>query len=595
MKARDYQQQIIQNTFDAYDRKITSGVIRLFTGGGKSYIATELARQWRERGGKAMFLVDQIDLAYQAEKTFRRQFPNLNIGVEMSDHHSTGNEDIMICSVQTISKKGSKRIEKFNPDDYSLVLLDETHKALAPSWMRALHYLGVHPENFTDGKLLVGLSATPRRRGGQGLGKLFHDFYGNYDIIYGMREGWLVTPEWVKVKTDFDISKVKLKGDFFDDEELAQIIDNEVRNELIFKAWEQEGRGQAIVYCQSVEHAYNVAELFKARGVRAETIEANTDKEERKDWLKAFADNEIEVLTNFGTLSTGIDFPELRMIVFARPIGSDILYEQILGRVLRPSQFAMVDAMPDASTRREAIAASDKPYAKVIDLVDTTGSIRLMNPLTLLGVNDKVQTEDKVKVFEQVYEPLEKAKKQHGINISEITDLKELETIVTRSKGIDIAAPKATELYALSDLKWFKVDENEFELISVKDNKTLFVNENELGRWELSEYDLRSASGMGRILNSFETLAGALRVADEYAEKFSDFNFMRRSAHQLSKPPTEKQANFIKRLFGRSTQLFYDEENVLQSITIKGWGKRPDIHLTNIEEANDLITKRLKK
>jgi superfamily II DNA or RNA helicase len=901
MKARDYQQQIIENAFAAYDRRIASGIVRLFTGGGKSFLSTEIARIWKERfGTKTLFLVDQIDLAHQAYKTYKTQFPKLKVGLEMSAETSDGTEDIMIASVQTLSKKGSKRIEKFNPDDYGLVIADECfpgdveiltsngfkrfdsltqkeeigqyndgvvefvnperflvkpyngdmihyktdrgisikstpnhdmvcvkqnrihkikakdlrfhcgvkyivagsfrvsknkltpyqrlmiaaqadgtihyqrkdestvvsfafskqrkidrlfeliatthyeikevkdqgdkkklrrrfmvtfpegasktitehfdlkditpstaraiieemvlwdghkyqngryyyssvdessvdfyqtvamiagfktikrfqddnrktsykrvhrlyidkktnlvspqkttkeitehkgnvfcvtvpsgmiivryegnilvvgncHKALTPSWERVLHYMGVHKDNFTEGKMLLGLSATPRRRGGSGLGKLFHDFYGNFDVIYGMQQGWLVTPEWVKVKTDIDISKVKLKADFYDPDELEEVINTEVRNKLIFESWEKEGRGQCIVYCQSVAHAYDVAEMFKRQGVSSETIEAKTDKKERVDWLKEFREGRLEVLTNFSTLSTGVDFPELRMIIFARPIGSDILYEQILGRVLRPSQFAMVDAMPDAASRRDAILASEKPYAKVIDLVDTTGNVRLMNPLTLLGVNEKVKTEDRVKVFEQVYEPLEKAKKEHGIDISEITDLGEIDTIVTRTKGIELGAPKATELSTLSELKWFRVGDDEYELISTKEYKTLVVEKNELDRWELHEYNMKSASGMGKLLNTFESLAGAIRIADEYAESFSDFAYIKRHYHQTLKPPTQKQINFILRLFGRS--VFVTDEKV----TIRGWGKKPDIVITTMEEAADLITKRLRK
>jgi superfamily II DNA or RNA helicase len=592
MQARDYQEAIIKNTFDSFDRGITSGIIRAFTGAGKSYVATELAREWKKRtGGKTMFLVDQIDLAYQAEKNFKRQFPGLSVGVEMSDIHSTGKEDIMICSIQTISKKGSKRIKKFDPNEYTQIIVDECHKSLTPSWMRALHYLGVHPDNFLDGKLLVGLTATPRRRGGQGLGKLFHDFFGNYDIIYGMQQGWLVTPEWIKVRTKTDLSHVKLKGDFYDEEALGEALNNQLRNELIYKAWCDEGQGQAIIYCASVDHAYETCTLFKNKGVRAEVIEATTNKGDRKDWMEEFGNNEIDVLFNFGTLSTGIDFPELRMIVFARPIGSDILYEQILGRVLRPSQFAMIDAMPNAELRRQAIALSEKPYAKVIDLVDTTGSARLANPLTLLGVNEKVKTEDRVKPFEQVYEPLERVKKEHGVDISEIEDVGDIESIVTRSKGIDIHTPKAEEIYSMTDLKWFKVAEDEYELISVKDSTTLVVAKNELDRWDVSEFNMKSTSGMGKVLNTFNTIAGALRVADEYAQKFRDFNFMRRNAHHLIKPPSEKQITFIKRLFGRSVW----ENPDTGIVTIRGWGKKPDIIIDTMETAADIINKRLGK
>jgi len=401
---------------------------------------------------------------------------------------------------------------------------------------------------------LVGLSATPRRRGGVGLGLLFHDFYGNYDIKYGMKQGWLATPEWIKVKTTTDLSKIKLKAGFYDEEELQETINNQARNELIYKTWVQEDRLQTIIYCASVAHAYELCGLFKSRGEKAEVIEANTNKEDRKDWMKEFKNQEIDVLLNFGTLSTGIDFPELRQIMFARPIGSDILYEQILGRVLRPSQFAMVDAMPDAESRRLAISLSQKPYAKVIDFVDTTGSARLSNPLTLLGLSDKLKTEDKVRVFEQVYEPLEKVKKEHGIDISLIEDLGEIDSIVTRSRGMNLSLRTPTVLTDLTNLRWLGVGEEEYELVLTKAKKSVVITQNLVDQWEIHEYDQRSKSGLGKKLNTFNTLAGAIRVADEYVQQTckEDYPFLVRNAPHQLKPPTDKQLKFVAKLYGRN-------------------------------------------
>ena len=554
MIARDYQTETIENVFDSYHRGISSGIIKCATGLGKSFLATEIAKRWRQEGrGKALFLVDQIDLAYQARGAFKSQFPNLKIGLEMNDHHAEGDEDIIISCVPSIGRKGSKRIGKFNPDDFTLTFADEAHKSMAPSWLRVLSFLGVHPDNFTPGKLLVGLTATPKRKGG-GLGYLYHDFFANFDVIYGMREGWLVTPEWIKVKTNTDISKVKFKGEDFDRDELSEAINEETRNHLIVKSFEDEGMLQSIVYCASVAHAYQVRDLFKAKGYNAECIEANTDKGDRKDWMQAFRDQEIDVLLNYGTLAVGVDFPELRQIVLARPIGSDVLYQQILGRVLRPSQFAMVDAMPDAESRRLAISLSQKPYAKVIDLVDTSGGHRLHSPLTLLGLSDKLKTEDKVRVFEQVYEPLEKVKKEHGIDISLIEDLGEIDSIVTRSRGMNLSLRTPTVLTDLTNLRWLGVGEEEYELVLTKAKKSVVITQNLVDQWEIHEYDQRSKSGLGKKLNTFNTLAGAIRVADEYVQQTckEDYPFLVRNAPHQLKPPTDKQLKFVAKLYGRN-------------------------------------------
>lgn len=1002
MQLRDYQQQTIDNVFDSYNRGINSGIIKLGTGLGKSHVATQIAKQWRAMGkGKFLFLVDQIDLAFQAKKAFKKTFPNMTIGLEMNSHHAEGNEDIIISCVPSIGRKGTKRIGKFDPDEFTAICCDEAHKSLSNSWLRVLHYLGVHPENFTDGKLLIGLTATPQRKGG-GLGFLYHDFFANYDVIYGMREGWLVTPEWIKIKTGINIDSVKKKSDEYSPkelEQLAEIIAEEKRNQLIYKAFVDEGSEKTIVYCATVAHAYQVKELFESNGTRAEVIEALTDKDDRQDWMEEFRSGDLNVLLNFGTLcldsetdiltsegwvgmnemtyehkvgnyhpdtkeitfsppkhitirdrkpnermvtlqtkrmnfrvtedhrmlcynnykkefyeskakdivgklgffpmcgynteapsqieieqkqplspekrnrriignshslrkrnpgmtkefsktyvdqwltqqendnqykkvedlsldecqflgffmgdgslnkgvdggykvtfsaspvyteiinwfdcllnrlglnyhrgfqknksnggirwtiprgtggykqeakgfepywlylnkrdtkwlfglnkeqfdaflfgfhladgehgndvpdklirtkisttfhglmndiqalavtfgyrcslsyvnkkeknhndqlciyisrvtneffnvgkvkpsfeedwkpekvwcvttdstfiitrrkgrviitgnSTGIDFPDLKAIILARPIGSDVLYQQILGRVLRPSSFSFVDAMPDAESRRMAISMSDKPFAKVIDLVDTCSAVRLRSPLTLLGINDKMKTEDRVKVYEQVYEPLEKVKHEHGIDISEVTDMGELDSIVTRQRGIDYSLKTPESISDLTNVKWLEAGDEEYEVILGKAKKTLYIQKNLVDKWELHEYDLTSKSGAGKLMNTFNTLAGALRVGDELIEQRykEDYRFVYRNWSQQHKPPSEKQINLILKLFGRgmyTDKQYYElpdgTKTTYNRLWKRGFKGESDTLIDTMEVAGNIISARLNR
>jgi superfamily II DNA or RNA helicase len=87
--------------------------------------------------------------------------------------------------------------------------------------------------------------------------------------------------------------------------------------------------------------------LLQARGVRAKAIHSKLPREVRDQRLKAFRSGQLEVLTNVQTLTTGVDIPDIRTILLARPTKSDILHQQMIGRGARlapgKSKFMIVD------------------------------------------------------------------------------------------------------------------------------------------------------------------------------------------------------------------------------------------------------------
>ncbi|MDV7392527.1 hypothetical protein RZS08_14270, partial [Arthrospira platensis SPKY1] len=125
----------------------------------------------------------------------------------------------------------------------------------------------VGPNNHNPEKLLLGLTATPNRSDGVKLGTLYDDITVNYDLSWGIRNGWLTDIEVFNVKTNIDISSVKTRSGEFAIGDLEQAINKDVRNAQIVKAYQEYSPMEpCVAFCASVEHAYSLAKTFEAAG-----------------------------------------------------------------------------------------------------------------------------------------------------------------------------------------------------------------------------------------------------------------------------------------------------------------------------------------
>jgi superfamily II DNA or RNA helicase len=183
------------------------------------------------------------------------------------------------------------------------LVVGNCHKSTAPIWQRVLHAFGVGNKNFEKGKLLVGMTATPNRTDAVGLSINFDDIVCNYDIKYGISNGWLTDIEALYVQTGVSLDAVRKSGDEFNRGDLNDTLNTPERNRLILNSYKELADGEkGIVYCASVDHAYALAELFNKNGINAECIEGMTDKKLRKNWIEDYKTGDLQVLTNFGVL-----------------------------------------------------------------------------------------------------------------------------------------------------------------------------------------------------------------------------------------------------------------------------------------------------
>jgi len=551
---RPYQNDTIGDVFDSYNNVIRRQLVVLATGLGKTVIATQLVKKFRsffeskQLHPKALFLVDQVELVDQAAASMAKAMPDLNVGIEQANRKIKRNTDIVVACVPTIGRENSQRILKFNPDEYGLIICDETHKAVSKTWLNVLNYFGVGPDNQAPDKILIGLTATPNRTDGIKLGKLFDDITVNYDLSWGIRNGWLTDIEVYNVKTTTDISKVKTVGDDFAKGELGEVVNNAQRNAQIVQAYKQYAQGErAFVYCASVDHAYELEAMFKANGVDCGVIEANTDKELRKLMLQKHKDgNGYQVLLNFGTLTTGVDSPKTSVCVIARPIKSELIYRQIIGRVLRPDPSANIDEFHDlADARKFMIESSVKPAAKVIDFEDVTGKHQTMSVPSLFGLSRKI-AEEKPRFHKDVVEVIEAKEHELGFDLKHVESIDEIDIIVERRKGNLGSLETPREIASYTNMAWMELGTDHYELNLSSSHASMIIVKNKLDHYEARVYDHKKQETYK--LQSFKNLSGAFQCADSYAKENYDTTYQNNKAQWRGQGVTSKQAQILARL-----------------------------------------------
>jgi DNA repair protein RadD len=213
-----------------------------------------------------------------------------------------------------------------------LVVMDEAHQAVAPTYQHLLHMLAP-----TDRSAILGLSATPGRtwldpEEDRKLADFFVrrkvtlrvEGYSN-PVEYLQREGYLAQVEY---QDGLDLP----------DSVLRRLAADHQRNFLILTRVMQEAdRGAKILlFACSVEHAHTLANLLLTKGYRAAVVTGATPPDRRRLLIAQYRDGEeIQILTNYGVLTMGFDAPRTNVAVIARPTRSVVLYSQMIGRAAR--------------------------------------------------------------------------------------------------------------------------------------------------------------------------------------------------------------------------------------------------------------------
>ncbi len=314
---RQYQKDFIQQlslSFKSGHKKIMG---KLPTGAGKTQIASKIIMNLYLTNKKALFICDRVELINQTSDRFFAD--GIDHGVIQADHPLTDiRKNIQVASVQTLAR----RIIDYT--QYNLIIIDEAH---------TLHDTHIKILKMPN-TIVLGLSATPFTKG---LGKLFTTLVAGPSTQDLIELGFLVEPV-VFAPTEPDLEKIKIVAGDYDINELDEEVKKPKFIGDIVEHWIKLAHNKpTICFAVSVDHSKCIIDEFKKNGIRAEHLDAYTDKDERKKILEAFKNGEIKIVSSVDILSKGFDYPGAEVAIMARPTKSITLYIQQAGRVLRIS------------------------------------------------------------------------------------------------------------------------------------------------------------------------------------------------------------------------------------------------------------------
>ena len=243
-------------------------------------------------------------------------------------------ESVQVASIQTLWSR-AVRSEAMQLPPADLLVIDESHHAPAETYRKII-------EAYPDAALL-GLTATPVRGDGRGLGGIFETIIECPQVAELIAQGYLVKTRCY-APIDPDLKGVKTQSGDYVLDELAERMD---RPKLVGDGgthWHKYGeRRKTVAFAVNVAHSIHIRDEFIKSGARAEHLDGGTPKPERDAILARLASGETELVSNCQVLTEGWDMPEVGCCILARPTKKMGLFRQMIGRCLRPA-----DGKPDA-------------------------------------------------------------------------------------------------------------------------------------------------------------------------------------------------------------------------------------------------------
>jgi superfamily II DNA or RNA helicase len=364
---RPYQVEAETVVLAKLKQNIKRQLVVFATGLGKTTVATKILNNPLFK--KKLWITHTEELIIQSAKAIISEIGDGRVGIikqERFDMHC----EVVVASIQTLHR----RLDKIDANAFDCIIIDETHLAMAPTWLKAAHHF-----NF---KLLLGLTATPDRLDGISLGNLYDEIVIEKDIGFGIDEGYLVELNAIRLKTEVNLDKVRTTGGELNSRDLEALVNTPSRNNYIVDRWMVEAKGlKTLAFCVDMQHAIDLCSAFRAKGILADFVVSDESLcPDRKGVMARFAKGETTVLVNVMILTAGYDQPDVACIITARPTKSKTIYLQQIGRGTRPVCNVNFDTTEE---RLLAIADSVKPKCLIIDVVDGTRKHELINTYTL--------------------------------------------------------------------------------------------------------------------------------------------------------------------------------------------------------------------
>lgn len=331
MELRTYQSNIISEARQAL-RKHKHIILQSPTGSGKGVLIGSMASMSKY---KVLILAHSEEILKQDANHARKW--GIDASEVFAKTRKMPESKCCVMMAQTLRQRLKKEEWRDWFDGFGFIILDECHRA---------EFDFVFEQDGVDNTYVIGLSASPARYGQ--MRQLGMD-YGAIVVgpqvqelidlghlcrckLFSLDAPSLEDVEWSYGRGDFNLSQMAAK--FKAPARYVGAVENYVRicpNE------------KCLVFCCSSEQTIELTKAFCEAGINARyCLSGDFDEDdeysgERKDVVESFARGEFQVLVNFGLFTTGIDIPDIKVVMLMFSTTSLVKYLQCLGRASRPA------------------------------------------------------------------------------------------------------------------------------------------------------------------------------------------------------------------------------------------------------------------
>lgn len=323
------QREALENIKYLRSNKKDKALLISATGTGKTYLSAFDVKAFQPK--TFLFVVHRQTIAREAMKTFKTLFgPEKKMGLYSGDEREL-DADFIFSTIQTISRP--EHLEKFHPEHFDYIVIDETHRAGADSYRQVMDYF--------KPKFLLGMTATPERTDGLDIFKLF-----DYNIAYEIRLHQALSEDMLSPFHYYGVTDLTIDDEIVDDATDFNLLINEERvNRITEKAafyGTDDGFVRGLIFCSRKDECHALSKELNLRGYKTIALTGEDAEEKRAESIQRLEsthpEEKLDYILTVDIFNEGVDIPRVNQIIMLRPTQSAIIFVQQLGRGLRKTR-----------------------------------------------------------------------------------------------------------------------------------------------------------------------------------------------------------------------------------------------------------------
>lgn len=325
MELRPYQQEARTAVESQWEQGNDRTLLVLPTGCGKTIVFAKISEDRVRQGDRVLILAHRGELLDQAADKIKTA-TGLICSTEKAEQSCLDSQSqwfrITVGSVQSLMRQS--RLDRFDPDYFQTIIIDEAHHAVSDSYQRVLDY-------FSGAKVL-GVTATPDRGDMRELGSVFDSLAYEYTLPRAIKEGYLSPIKAVTIPLKLDLSGVSIQSGDFKPGDLDTALDPYLY-QIAEEMKKYCGNRKTVVFLPLIKTSQKFRDILNGTGFHA--AEVNGNSEDRAEILEDFDKGRYNVLCNSMLLTEGWDCPSVDCVIVLRPTKVRSLYCQMVGRGTR--------------------------------------------------------------------------------------------------------------------------------------------------------------------------------------------------------------------------------------------------------------------